>query len=588
MLAVRQVGHMQNVENIPTANPIAHALGEAQALSRLAEIAAGLGEPSATEDIRQLVSRVQEGRFFVACVGQFKRGKSTLLDALVGEEILPTGVVPVTTVPTVLRYGAQRTARVLIDGEWKTIRPEDLSQYVSEELNPENRKRVEGVEAFLTSPLLASGMCLVDTPGIGSVFSGNTAATRDFIPQIDAAILVVGADPPISGEEAALVEAVAANVDHILVVLNKIDRVSSAERQQAAAFAGKVLEARLKKPVGRIYQVSALGNLNQSQSGDDWNILTEDLARLAKRSGQDMTRAAAERGLRRFSASLLRSVDERIRALREPIEDSERRIAHLRQTVGQAEQSLGDLGALFSAEQMRLSNILLARRKQFLQDAFPIALRELRQEIRSVRTTFGPSLRRELLLISQTVARRHVMPWLDPEEAHAEELYNTVTQRFVSLVDGLLQNVSSEKSAAFAHLPKSLDTGHGFRTRSRFYFHDMITLAQPASPLLYCTDIFMAALHMRHWFRKDAERFLETLLDTNASRVQGDAEQRVVESRLHLESDVRKLLWEVSASAEQALISAREIMAAGQSAIAEELERLRNLHEELDAFAAMS
>ena len=135
----------------------------------------------------------------------------------------------------------QRTARVLIDGKWKTIRPEELPQYVSEELNPENKKRVEGVEAFLPSPLLASGMCLVDTPGIGSVFAGNTETTKDFIPQIDAAILVVGADPPISGEELALIEAVAANVDQILIVLNKIDRVSPAERQQASAFASKVL-----------------------------------------------------------------------------------------------------------------------------------------------------------------------------------------------------------------------------------------------------------------------------------------------------------------------------------------------------------
>lgn len=80
--------------------------------------------------------------------------------------------------------------------------------------------------------------------GIRSVFSGNTETTKDFIPQIDAAILVVEADPPISGEEAALVEAVAVNVDRILIVLNKIDQVSPAERQQAAAFASKVLEAR--------------------------------------------------------------------------------------------------------------------------------------------------------------------------------------------------------------------------------------------------------------------------------------------------------------------------------------------------------
>jgi GTPase Era involved in 16S rRNA processing len=582
------VSHVQNVENVTATNPIPRVVGEAEALSRLAEIAAGLGERSTTEDIGQLVCRINEGRFFVACVGQFKRGKSTLLDALVGEEILPTGVVPVTTVPTVLRYGAQRTARVLIEGKWKTIRPEDLPQYVSEELNPENRKRVEGVEAFLPSPLLASGMCLVDTPGIGSVFSGNTEATKDFIPQIDAAILVVGADPPISGEEAALVEAVAANVDHVLIVLNKIDRVSPSERQQAAAFAGKVLEARLKKPVGRIYEVSALSNLNQSQNGADWNTLTEDLTRLASNSGEDMTRAAAERGLRRFSASLRRSVDERIRALREPIEDSEQRVANLRQTVGETEQSLRDLGALFSADQMRLSNLLLARRKEFLRETFPIALRELRQEMRPVRTTFGPALRRKLMLICQTVARRHVMPWLDAEEAHAEELYSTVTQRFVSLVNGLLQRVSEEKSADFAHLPKSLDTEQGFRTRSRFYFHDMITIAQPASFPLYCTDVFMAMLHLRRWFRKDAERFLETLLDTNASRVQGDAEQRVVESRLRLESDVRKLLREVSATAEQALANAREVMAAGTSAITGELERLRDLHEQLNTIAGTS
>jgi predicted GTPase len=580
---------MPHLEDVAASSSIPQAApGDVRALRRLAEIAAGLGERSTTEDIQQLVSRINEGRFFVACVGQFKRGKSTLLDALVGEEVLPTGVVPVTTVPTVLRYGTQRTARVLIDGKWKTIRPEELAQYVSEELNPENEKRVEGAEVFLASSLLASGMCLVDTPGIGSVFSGNTEATKDFIPQVDAAILVVGADPPISGEEAALVEAVAANVDRILIILNKIDRVSPAERQQAAAFASKVLEARLKKPVGTIYEVSALSNLKGSSNGDDWNTLIEALTRMATSSGLDMTRAAAERGLRRFSASLRRSVEERIRALKEPIENSEQRIANLRQTVSQAEQSLRDLGALFSAEQMRLSNTLLARRKQFLREVFPIACKELQQEVNFVKTMFGPALRRELMVIAQTVARRYVMPWLDSEEAHAEELYSSVTQRFVSLVNGLLQRISEEQSADFAHLPKSLDMEQGFRTRSRFYFHDMITIAQPASPLLYGTDLLLGALHVRRWFRKDAEVFLEKLLDTNASRVQGDAEQRVVESRLRLESDVRKLLREVSTTAEQALTNAREVLAAGAIAVQDELGRLRELLEELDVLAGKS
>jgi GTPase Era involved in 16S rRNA processing len=456
---------MHNVEDIPIPDQasVARSPG-AQALDRLAAMAEQLGEGSVGADVRQLVARINEERFFVACVGQFKRGKSTLLDAFVGEQILPTGVVPVTTVPTVLRYGDTRTARVLIDARWRTIRPADLPQYVSEELNPENSKQVAGVEVFLPSPLLASGMCLVDTPGIGSVFSGNTETTKDFIPQIDAAILVVGADPPISGEELALIEAVAVNVDEILIVLNKIDRVSAAERQQASEFATKVLEGRLKRPVGQIYEVSALNKLNNSTDADDWNDLIENLKLLASKSGYAMTRSAAERGMRRFSASLQRSIDERVRALKEPIANSEQRIANLRQTVSQAEQSLRDIGALFSAEQMRLAMTLLRRRKEFLKQVLPITREEFERETSAVATTFGPSRRRELMAIAQAVARRHVMPWLDTEETQAEDLYGAVTARFVNLVNGLLQRISEEQGADFSHLPKSLDAEHGFRT----------------------------------------------------------------------------------------------------------------------------
>lgn len=578
---------MHNVDDIPIPDPTRVAQpSDTQALGRLAEIAEALGEDSIGDDVRQLVARIHEGRFFVACVGQFKRGKSTLLDALMGEPILPTGVVPVTAVPTVLRYGSRRTARVLIDAKWQTIRPEDLPQYVSEELNPENSKQVAGVEVFLPSSILAGGMCLVDTPGIGSVFAGNTETTRDFIPQIDAAILVVGADPPISGEELALIEAVSVNVDEILIVLNKIDRVSAAERQQASEFACKVLEGRLKKPIGQIYEVSALNRLNHTTNSDDWNRLIEDLGRLAGKSGQAMTRSAAERGMRRFSASLRHSIDERVRALREPIASSEQRIANLRQTVSQAEQSLRDLGALFSNEQMRLSMTLLRRRKEYLRQVLPIAQEEFEHEASAVAPGFGPSRRRALMSVAQVVARRHVMPWLDTEETQAEELYRAVRQRFVNLVNGLLQRICEEQGADFSHLPKSLDAEHGFRTRSRFFFHDMFTIAQPASPLLYSFDALTGALHIYRWMYQDAANFLEKLLDTNAARVQGDVEQRVVDSRLRLESDVRKLLREVSASAEHALAEAREFVAAGNNAVGSELNRLRQLHDELNTLAS--
>ena len=254
---------------------------------------------------------------------------------------------------------------------------------------------------------------------------------------------------------------------------------------------------------------------------------------------------------------LRRSIDERVRALTEPIANSEQRIANLREMVTQAERSLRDLGALFSAEQMRLSRTLLARRKEFLKHAFPIARGEFERETAPLKTALGPVRRRQLMALAQTVARRHVMPWLDTEETQTEELSGAVTQRFVNLVNGLLQRISGERATDFSHLPKSLDTEQGFRIRSRFFFQDFVNIAQPPSPLLYAVDVLMGALQINWWFRKDAEKFLELLLDTNASRVQGDVEQRVVESRLRLESDVRRLLREVSASAEHALSKAR-------------------------------
>jgi len=104
-------------------------------LLRLADLAQELGAEPVAEEARELAARVAEGRFYVACVGQFKRGKSTLLNALVGHEVVPTGFVPVTAVPTVIRFGAVLHARVRMrDGSWRDIAMPDLKEYVTEEL----------------------------------------------------------------------------------------------------------------------------------------------------------------------------------------------------------------------------------------------------------------------------------------------------------------------------------------------------------------------------------------------------------------------------------------------------------------------
>ena len=300
----------------------------ASKLLQLAALATELGSEHVAGEASDLAARLAEGRFFVACVGQFKRGKSTLIGALIGESILPTGFVPVTAVPTVIRFGTVKHARIRsIDGTWLQIALPELEQYVSEEHNPENVKAVAGAEAFIPSPLLATGMCLVDTPGLGSVFSGNTAATQAFIPHIDAVLVVTGSDPPLAGEELALVESVAKHVSHLIVVLNKADKASDAERAAAVAFTQSLLRKRLQRPSEFVFEVSAVEQLEKRGPGRDWKKLVQTLEHLFQDSGRELIQAAGDRGIQRLGEELLAIVYEGRDALLRPIADSEQRIA---------------------------------------------------------------------------------------------------------------------------------------------------------------------------------------------------------------------------------------------------------------------
>src|ERR1039458_10883291 len=128
---------------IVAASPRAGEVDGAFKLLRLAILGEELGARSIADDGNALAARVAEGRFYLACIGQFERGKSTLINALIGSPVLPVGFIPVTAVPTMIRYGAQPRARVQArDGTWQEIAVSDLHQYVSEEYNPENAKGV--------------------------------------------------------------------------------------------------------------------------------------------------------------------------------------------------------------------------------------------------------------------------------------------------------------------------------------------------------------------------------------------------------------------------------------------------------------
>jgi len=157
--------------------------------------------------VASLRQRVEHQRFQLAVLGQFKRGKSTFINALLGAPLLPVGVVPLTAVPVFISWCSSPLVRVRFldcrpDEEFST--PDSnvicnfLFRFVSEEANPKNQLGIDRVELFHPSPLLSPGIVLIDTPGVGSTLRHNTDTALRVLSECDAAMFVISVDPPIT------------------------------------------------------------------------------------------------------------------------------------------------------------------------------------------------------------------------------------------------------------------------------------------------------------------------------------------------------------------------------------------------------
>ena len=543
------------------------------AIAKLAELAEEAGATLIAQDARLLLERVMEGRFFVACLGQFKRGKSTLINALLCEELLPSGVAPVTSVVTIVRWGERRARVRLGENEWRDVPVDGLVNYVSEAKNPENRLGVRGVEVFSPSPFLERGLCLVDTPGISSVFVGNTAETHAFVPHVDAAIVVLGGDPPISGDELTLAREVIARVPDVLFVLNKADRLSDAERSAALDFTREVLRERLSITQPAVYEVSALERLSGAAVERDWPAFVERLDALAKAGAGELVARAAARGFRslcqRFDAHLREARDALVR----PVEESERRLEALRRCAKEADQAASELRFLFDAEQQKLGRVFDEKRSRFVAETFPEIERQLDGRLETCPTRHGPGVRAFAVSQAQDVTEPVVRAWMDRERPIVEREFAAVTERFVDHANAFLDRLRTGEQLPADAVPARLAAESGLRARSRYYFASFMTLTTP--PLwLWLADWFRSEHGARRAARAAGLAFARRLLEVNANRVVGDFDERITESRRSVEGALGRTLREIVTTAEGAAQRASEVRKQGAAAVETELAAL--------------
>jgi small GTP-binding protein len=212
-------------------------------LDTLSEVSR-LGGETDRRHLAELADRLRDERLRVLVAGEAKRGKSTVVNALLGRAVLPTGVTPVTAVATVVRYGAEEHVRAdFADGHGERRPLADLPGLVTERGNPGNRLGLTQVVVCVDADLAARGVEIVDTPGTGSVFEHNTAEAERALEHMDAAVFVLTADPPISAAERDLLARVTQASVRVFVLLNKADRLDAAEREEAVAFAAEHVNA---------------------------------------------------------------------------------------------------------------------------------------------------------------------------------------------------------------------------------------------------------------------------------------------------------------------------------------------------------
>ncbi|RJQ73704.1 Isoniazid-inducible protein iniA [Pseudonocardiaceae bacterium YIM PH 21723] len=179
-----------------------------------------------SEQLAQTRARLLDPAIRVVVAGEFKQGKSELINALLNAPICPVDDDIATSVPTVVRYAERPVGRVVSDGDAELPAELDLDRiidYVSEAGNPGNHKRVDHVEIGLPREVLSGGLVLIDTPGVGGLNSAHGAATMTTLTSADAVLLVSDAAQEYTATELAFLRDAARVCPNLVCVLTKID-----------------------------------------------------------------------------------------------------------------------------------------------------------------------------------------------------------------------------------------------------------------------------------------------------------------------------------------------------------------------------
>jgi GTP-binding protein EngB required for normal cell division len=412
----------------------------------------------------------------LAVFGRFKAGKSSFLNHLLRRRVLPVGVVPVTSVVTLIGSSEKESAHVrrISSGHLESIPLESVAAYISEAENPGNEKNVDLVQVRLPEMQRYQGLQFVDTPGLESLLLHNTETTTAWSPNVDLAIVAVGVDPPLTRQDVQLIEQLLRFTPKLTVLLTKVDLLDENERQEVLRHVASHLDKRFGSGI-RVFPYSIRAGFESLRDSFEKDFLLLEFA------AREQNRLVI---MKRKLEELLRSAEEYLALALRAAQKTESERDSLGEELRELESSLPDRKLQLQLVEMHTARQFRARIEEHLRKkALPATetrlLSRFEEEFGSWSGSFGKLLAKFESWLEENLETE--LSCLSLEESAAfVEPFHTARQ----MMRQQLQSVRDHFSERLRQL-----TGSGLATAET-----EIEVSPPASP-----DISVGKIFDRNW-----------------------------------------------------------------------------------------
>jgi small GTP-binding protein len=320
-----------------------------RAVRELGSLADEIGARSVAQRVRErLVAKLEADRFNLVVVGEFNRGKTTLVNAVLGAQVLPVGVTPTTAVIHQIEYGDSPGATVEYEsGKTVDLPFEEVRNFALGNPPPaEDPGPVKLLRVRYPTSILSDHIALIDTPGVNDLSLQRADITYSYIPQSDAVLFLLDAGQLLTASERVFLQEklLGQSRDKIVFVVTKKDILSDSELDEAMAYARDNLHALL--PSAPVFPVSA----QLALEGREGSGLKELLDHLYRFLGEERGRIMLDNALGETASAcavLQKGLDAKRRGLDMSVEEVHRRIDAVEQDLaGQAKTTEQRRGAI--------------------------------------------------------------------------------------------------------------------------------------------------------------------------------------------------------------------------------------------------